>query len=81
MNCIIEMNDYWSEVDLSETEFMPAGGLAAAVNQERNIAYIYGGSTLGNVNNNLYEFDLNSEKIKIFDKLSVPDRLNNKLYY
>ncbi len=81
MRYTVELNDYWSAIDARGTDFVPAGGLATAVDSERNVAYLYGGDTLGKANDRLYAFDLGTGTIRVVAALPLKDRINHRMYW
>jgi hypothetical protein len=73
MQYSIELPDYWRKIDLKEQPaFHPVGASATAVNQERNLGYIFGGVDGSNrLNSRLYTFDMDSETIELYDELPL----------
>jgi hypothetical protein len=83
MKYSIELPDYWRKIDLKEQpSFHPVGASATAVNQERNLGYIFGGVDGSNqLNSRLYTFDMDSETIELHDELPIAGRTGHRMFY
>lgn len=81
MNYFIELENYWNKIDIDKNKFLPVGSGAICLNNNENIAYIYGGSDYKNNSNVLYKFNLDSEKFEIIDELNIKSRINHKMFY
>jgi len=48
MKYFIELENYWNKIDIDKSKFLPVGSGAICMNNNENIACIYGGSDYKN---------------------------------
>jgi hypothetical protein len=82
MKYTVELENYWSMIDITNTPFIPVGGLAACIDQEKDIIYLFGGMGESSEKiNGLYKFDLSNNEITKLFNVDINERINHKMYF